>query len=562
MKLRVSDGLCAPYVALSYCWGPSQATFKTTRASLAERLSGIPWTSLPRTFQDTVAFCWELGVRYLWIDALCIVQDDPVDWEREAVNMQSVYSNSFLTVAATRCPDNNTSLFSDRWTTLRLPGLGPLSAGTTAVQLDYQNQTIHVRPSLHLAHDRFIQMDNAKEHAADAPLLTRAWAYQERLLPPRCLHFHSEELVWECSTGMRCECAALDDPRIRWVEDHPQDDVGCFEPSKAWLKSCLTGVIDGQPPLSRRRFTWFDIVSEFSQLELTYEKDRLPAVAGLAARLSRPVLGRYLAGIWEGDIAAGLLWKTASPPSRQQGARRSRLKAPSWSWASIPGPNAICYDRGLTHDFAAAPSFRLIAVEGTAIDKYAFVSWPDARLKVEGLMCDCTILIKKLEGRKRRFVADDLADIEESGFLNPPAVFQADEIHTNDDDPELFYLHLGSRTLQGFGRSSGRSRNLGSDQVDPSGPRDVTMSHHRRDLARYGMVLRWASSGGNAYERVGLLIYIDALYEDAELYGRSSASNENEQDEVARLFRQDPDTMSGSGNLSLGGSKICQILLA
>lgn len=99
MTLHLSYGEKNKYVALSHCWGPSQPFILTTASETAFR-NGIPFQALPRTFQDAVTITRLLCLRYLWIDSLCILQDDKDDWERESANMADVYRNAYLTIAA------------------------------------------------------------------------------------------------------------------------------------------------------------------------------------------------------------------------------------------------------------------------------------------------------------------------------------------------------------------------------------------------------------------------------------------------------------------------------
>ncbi|KAK5122330.1 hypothetical protein LTR85_004241 [Meristemomyces frigidus] len=99
-KLRLTEayGSDAPYVSLSYCWGGADQ-FKTTRESHAQRLNGFRLEHLPKTYRDAVFICQELNIEYLWIDALCIIQDDQSDWEQEVPRMGGIYGNAYLVVA-------------------------------------------------------------------------------------------------------------------------------------------------------------------------------------------------------------------------------------------------------------------------------------------------------------------------------------------------------------------------------------------------------------------------------------------------------------------------------
>ncbi|PQE20746.1 heterokaryon incompatibility protein [Rutstroemia sp. NJR-2017a BBW] len=93
----------APYACLSYCWGTDlDNNVKTLKANLKQHLDGILISVLPKTIQDAVLVCQRLGIRYLWVDALCIIQDDEEDWENESIQMCDIYSGSHITIAAHR----------------------------------------------------------------------------------------------------------------------------------------------------------------------------------------------------------------------------------------------------------------------------------------------------------------------------------------------------------------------------------------------------------------------------------------------------------------------------
>ncbi|KAB5584705.1 heterokaryon incompatibility protein-domain-containing protein [Coniochaeta sp. 2T2.1] len=101
------------YAALSHCWGKSP-TNTTTKAVFVSHTQGIDILSLSKTFQHTIFVTRELGIRYLWIDSLCIIQDDEDDWKREAENMADVFANAFVTIAASASTDGDGGLFYPR----------------------------------------------------------------------------------------------------------------------------------------------------------------------------------------------------------------------------------------------------------------------------------------------------------------------------------------------------------------------------------------------------------------------------------------------------------------
>ncbi|KAF2683991.1 hypothetical protein K458DRAFT_303823, partial [Lentithecium fluviatile CBS 122367] len=316
-------------------------------------LRGIPLPAFPRIFLDVVSICRALKIRYLWIDALCIVQDSTEDWEVESAKMAEVYSNSYLTISATSCADPRTSLFSDRWTTSS-PPITHAAIASFAVQ--YRRHTFRLRPKLHLAHDRFSQLDNAALHAEDAPLMTRAWAYQERPLPSRTLHFLAEELVWECKADLRCECGLIDNPAHYVVDsEDTQETTNVFSSNDSrtwWFKSSLTTSRHPSALHLDLSNSWMDLVSKYSRLGLTRETDRLPALSDMAAEFNYTSLGNYVAGMWTSMLPRALLYEVIWDRMRPPRPQAYHLQAPTWSWASTPLSHgyAISYDRAL-NDF-------------------------------------------------------------------------------------------------------------------------------------------------------------------------------------------------------------------
>ncbi|KAF2803092.1 HET-domain-containing protein, partial [Mytilinidion resinicola] len=149
-------GKAAPYVCLSHRWRPISEMTRTTQSTPQKYLRNIPWSDLTKTFQDAVVFTRGLGIRYLWIDSLCIIQGNDLDWQQESVRMWSTFAQSTLTLFASGLLD------VDR-------------VGHRGIEV------------------------------AHSPLLRRGWVYQERLLSPRGLHFGPDELVWECATALDCE---------------------------------------------------------------------------------------------------------------------------------------------------------------------------------------------------------------------------------------------------------------------------------------------------------------------------------------------------------------------
>lgn len=369
--------------------------------------NGIPLTRFPPLFLDVITICRALRIQYLWIDALCIIQDSTDDWEMQSAQMASIYSNSYLTIAASSCSDTQGSLFTDRWTYVTLPSGNRTKVGVGSVTTEVGDYTYRIRHFIDCAHQRFTLADNAQNHVADAPLLTRAWAFQERLLPNRTLHFHAEELVWECKAGVRCECGSLDDRGLKEAEYQGLSDYTSIPKitpwltqADPWLKPFVAQIdrpyIDTKGPYSIPCGIWMDLVSEFSRLSLTYEHDRLPALSGLAAKLSDKQLGRYVAGIWTEELPRLLLWEVCSDAEKPD--RRSmavKPSAPSWSWASVPLSSgvAVSYERAIAHSECTTSDVEVLNVVAKVIGKNPYGWVEDAILRVRGRTMNCLMIV-------------------------------------------------------------------------------------------------------------------------------------------------------------------------
>ncbi|KAH7128775.1 heterokaryon incompatibility protein-domain-containing protein [Dendryphion nanum] len=393
IRLSQPQNISAPYICLSYCWGIAAGTITTTQENVDDHLRHIPWNNLPILFQDAIRICRALKIRYLWIDALCIIQNSTADWEIESARMASIYSQSFLTIAASSCPNPKTGLFGDRWTNFesRVPRAPKPRFPIGTITTESDGYFVHVRPQLHLAHERFQDSASASEHKIDAPLLTRAWVLQERLLPSRIIHIHSEELVWECKSGLRCECGVLDELHLsknRVPRTH----------SELWLKSSLADAELSQD-LNKLSGVWTKLVAEFSALHITYDSDRLPALSGLAAQLDGPVLGKYFAGVWTQCIAPCLLWEIVNIPRKFPKRPLYQPNAPSWSWASVPlSKSQIISYKSVDFFRDINSEFKVINLEGRTLGNNPYGWVQDASLEVQGLCVRTEIHHKDYRG--------------------------------------------------------------------------------------------------------------------------------------------------------------------
>ncbi|KAF8860776.1 HET-domain-containing protein [Acephala macrosclerotiorum] len=313
-RLCLSAGIlgAVAYATLSHCWGAKKfLTLKKTNITVFQR--HIPAEAITKTFYDAIAISRYLGLQYLWIDSLCIVQDDPDDWFREAGLMESVYGGSTVNLAASSACDGNVGCFFDRPGSWRCQ----FKADTSEIQRARLSESESFS-------DCVPQRLNTLVGAT--PLSQRAWAVQERILAPRNLYFTNNEVFWECTQKSACETFPDGLPGEMvyraWASSPPKED----------------STIEFPAP-------WFNIVMHYSRCNLSKSEDKLVAIAGVARRWQSrvqqshvagiwdgPLAGEYVAGLWRGHLPLGLCWKVDSPKKRLH-----PYTAPTWSWASLDG---------------------------------------------------------------------------------------------------------------------------------------------------------------------------------------------------------------------------------
>ncbi|KAF3046912.1 hypothetical protein E8E12_007078 [Didymella heteroderae] len=301
------------YLALSHVWGKTKH-FKTESINLDEHRTKILFDDLPKTFRDAVLVTRALGLRYLWIDSLCIIQDSPMDWEREASRMASVYMNAYATISAAASENSDGGLFFNR------------EPPECSAELTYTSPSGTV--GLWTIHNKTPSFDQQVRHTT---LASRAWCLQEKQLARRTLHFGSYQVIFECKE------------RYQYETQRPSDKLGEGRLNIQMLYWMLVGfrgrndIVLKQLVGSVLTRTWLQIVEDYTKRKLTFESDKLPALHGLAQYVIDLTRDQYLFGLWKSSLDLGLLWRTA--PYENISERRGRVadRAPSWSWASVDG---------------------------------------------------------------------------------------------------------------------------------------------------------------------------------------------------------------------------------
>lgn len=297
------------YTCLSYCWGGGVSPLKTTSENIVSRLQAIPFSALPKTNQDAIKITRSLGVHYIWIDALCIVQGPSPnqDWERESSKMGSIYKNAYCTIAAAAAQDCQGGCFIPREPLYPEPVRVRTRCGDGPVGYVYFRDVF----------------GDFTSNVSGGPLDERGWTLQERVLSTRILHFGKDQVFFQCNRGIRGECG----------HQYENNVLAGTSPLLIQLNEVFKSsrIEEIRPKLQS---FWFQLVMEFTARKLTFETDKLPALAGLANQIRRQTGGeQYFAGLWRSCFHRQLLWFVANDDVDRPDAYRS----PSWSWAAVDG---------------------------------------------------------------------------------------------------------------------------------------------------------------------------------------------------------------------------------
>lgn len=272
-------------------------------------VDGIPISSLPPTFRDACFVTQQLGVNYIWIDALCIFQDkdDLSDWSREASLMEKVYSNSYCNIVAAENRNSSEPLLRER-------NPKSLCPPTTETLLRKQNLHSQLNQDAALSEKYIVDHLGYWAPVRDAHINTRGWVMQERFLSPRALQFGTHQVYWECRRSMASE-----------TNPDGHDIFGIARPFKALMKA------------PHGHYSWLRLVMGYSVCELTFPSDKLVAFSAIARLYASYLSDEYVAGMWRGSLQNDLLWWAFDSSYKNEPTRHKTYTAPTWSWASIKG---------------------------------------------------------------------------------------------------------------------------------------------------------------------------------------------------------------------------------
>ena len=306
----ISPSVSVPFAALSYCWGSTQQS-TTTNDNIAERFNNINHSDLQQTLKDAVLITRMLGLQYIWIDSLCIIQDNQDDWATEAGTMADIFAGAHIVLAATRAKDVSDGFLNPRTAPITIK-----SAAAGKGSFSFQARRIH-----HHSYFNAMLLD-------DLPLFKRGWCMQEILLSCRILHFCQDEVYYECKTGGRCECGLADSQagkRLGFTMSPPETYINTTH-----MKVEFDTIAFPQQ--------WCSLVSHFTSLQLKYVNDKLPALSGLAQHAQYIQPGAYIAGIWEKGLAYYLSWHLDPSHLSTIPCKANKLNNPTFSWITARGP--------------------------------------------------------------------------------------------------------------------------------------------------------------------------------------------------------------------------------
>ncbi|KAK3615313.1 hypothetical protein LTR56_026669 [Elasticomyces elasticus] len=301
------------YTTLSHCW--RGLTFlRLLLGNESAFRDAIPVLELSKTFKEAMEVTRRLGVPYIWIDSLCIIQDSEEDWRQEAARMGEVYQGSYCNIAATAAKDGRDGLFRKR----TLLDVEPCRV--QAAWAPPRNGT-YFSKATYFCRD----LGSWGSEVQDTLLLSRGWVSQEVVLARRTLHFGRKQVSWECVDKRACET---------YPDRVPTTNKPALHPASLDLESIFR-YYDGK---FIEHELWKMVVQAYSRCDLTFKtKDKLVAISGLAQNLGLPP-DTYLAGLWRRGLEEQILWRVPKGERPCVPTGTAEYRAPTWSWASVDGP--------------------------------------------------------------------------------------------------------------------------------------------------------------------------------------------------------------------------------
>lgn len=339
--VKVLDEGPKKYVALSYSLGDSSESNSNHEAQFEP--GEISIQSLPKMFQDAILVTRILGVQHIWIDALCL-DGNRSDWEKDSEEVGYVYTNAYLTIAATGTGSVTDGLLFTR--PARNSILLPYRTHDDGTSTDFI--TAAILPLRKEALGKYKEM-------TEEPISKDLWCFQERVLSRRVVHFASEQLFFECEHHFRSEDGFIQNQRYHTTAKE-------LLAGPDWYRE--------QTALGR----WHQIVRAYGQRQLRMPSDRLPGMANIAGAFKRLLDDEYIAGLWKSSLVESLCWQSLRCKPM------SEAVAPSWSWASVDGVAATSFADRTVYPIAIIHDVRV----NLQSDSKPFGNITSASITIEG----------------------------------------------------------------------------------------------------------------------------------------------------------------------------------
>ena len=297
-----------PYCALSYCWGmldEEARKAQTTSGNIGVRQNPFSATVLPAALQDAISITRALNLEYIWIDFVCIQQDDDVDRTNEINSMHEVYGNAAVTLSSVSGTRVSDSMFQER------------SAWSLNTQQAYLGKWMITT----IARDLDVSFERMRK---TSPLALRGWTLQEERLSPRVLYWSHLDLFWSCLGNNAGE------GRIRINPLAALRYKALAAPSASPPQEFLALCGSGQRGIELHRL-WNRLVEIYTARHMSDPTDRHPGISGIAARYKHATGDNYIAGLWQSKLAQDLMWSVPATSKCLRSDIPPGVNAPSWS---------------------------------------------------------------------------------------------------------------------------------------------------------------------------------------------------------------------------------------
>ena len=354
------------YATLSHCWGENPSFLTLTSSNIENFKQGINESTLPRSFCDALLTCRRLGIKYIWIDSLCIMQSGYAserDWFEHATDMHLIYRHCELNIAIDHAASPDKGAFATRnpnvlqdccvWTPLPINCPPDVMDRKWTAENDEHMRCGLVSVDQHTMLTIFTYDQTSTVEKIDYALRGRGWVFQERLMSPRVLHFAEDRIAWECrqsafneylADGRPCGCnvksperSLFSVPRTDELNDMAANKPHWWQSSANIARMRIQELQESgetAATIQPNHMAWWECIKAYSKRQLTYpDKDKLVAFASIPKSFADQFHSNYSAGFFQIDLPAGLLWTSQDRTRR----RALNYRAPSWSWASLDG---------------------------------------------------------------------------------------------------------------------------------------------------------------------------------------------------------------------------------